>query len=150
MLSSRPITAGVRPQRGRKRQRAPHQLSSNAIWILCPAIFFLSAAPGPPQIAPVGGLTSAAIIQFLDQTIEWYRQLEVERQLAREPNDALLVSENQQIANEVAGLAFDFARTAAESIEKQAGASQKQNRERRNIAASGADPAFILDRSTGA
>lgn len=127
MLSSRPITAGVRPQRGRKRQSAPHQLSSNAIWILCPAIFFLSAAPGPPQIAPVGGLTSAAIIQFLDQTIEWYRQLEVERQLAREPNDALLVSENQQIANEVAGLAFDFARTAAESIEKHAGTSQEQN-----------------------
>jgi len=75
----------------------------------------------------VSGFTSAVIIQYLDQTIEWYRQLDVERQLASETNDALLVSENQQIANEVAGLAFDFARAASDSIEKQTKTSQKQN-----------------------
>jgi len=50
------------------------------------------------------------LIQFLEQTIGWYRQLGVEQQIATEPNDAMVVHDNQQIADQVVQLAFDFAR----------------------------------------
>jgi small-conductance mechanosensitive channel len=44
--------------------------------------------------------------------------------MATEPDQVLLVNENQQITNEVAWLAFDFARAEAESVEKQASMTQ--------------------------
>jgi small-conductance mechanosensitive channel len=61
---------------------------------------FLAAAPSDPP----------DLIQFLEQTIGWYRQLAVEQQIATEPSDAVVLHDNQQIANRVVQLAFDFAR----------------------------------------
>jgi small-conductance mechanosensitive channel len=64
------------------------------------------------------------IIQFLNQTIGWYRQLDVERQMATEPNDVMVVNENSQIADQIVRLAFDFARAETESIANQASSNQ--------------------------
>jgi small-conductance mechanosensitive channel len=64
----------------------------------------LAAPPGPPDV-----------VQFLQQTIAWYRQLTVEQQMVADPNDAMVVNDNQQIADQVVQLAFDFARTSAAS-----------------------------------
>jgi len=64
------------------------------------------------------------LIQFLDQTIGWYRQLAVEQEIATEPNDAMVVHDNQQIANQVVELAFDFARAKTASTTKPAGSNQ--------------------------
>jgi small-conductance mechanosensitive channel len=50
------------------------------------------------------------ILSLLNQTIEWYRHLPVQAQLAYEPMDALFLDENRQMARQVLRLSFEFAR----------------------------------------
>jgi small-conductance mechanosensitive channel len=64
-------------------------------------------------------MTGAQVIQVLDQTIDWYRTLGVQQQVATEPSDLLILNDNRQIANQVVGLAFEIARTDAELLAKQ-------------------------------
>jgi small-conductance mechanosensitive channel len=73
-----------------------------------------SAAPSDPP----------DLIQFLEQTIFWYRQLAVEQQIVTEPNDAIVVRDNQQIASQVVELAFDFARAKTAVTTKPAASNQ--------------------------
>jgi small-conductance mechanosensitive channel len=63
-------------------------------------------------------MTGAEIIEMLDETIDWYRTLGDQQQIADEPSDQLLLTENRQIANQVTGLAFDVARASAALIGK--------------------------------
>ncbi len=79
---------------------------------------------GRSQPSPQAESGSEPIIQFLEQTIEWYRQLDLQRQMAVQPGDIMLVSEDRQLADQVVRLAFDFARAEAESGGKQGGGDQ--------------------------
>ena len=72
------------------------------------------------QVAPYLDPKSEALLQYLNQTIGWYRQLDLQRQMATNPEEGVVVSGNQRIASQVVSLAFDFARVQAESIERQA------------------------------
>lgn len=73
------------------------------------------ATPDPTQI-----------IQFLERTIEWYRQLSVEQQIATEPGDQIVVNDNREIADQIVRLSFDFARANADLTEKVGGSTQAQ------------------------
>ena len=53
---------------------------------------------------------------MLDATVDWYRTLGIQQQIADEPSDLLSLSENRQIANQVVGLAFDVARASADQL----------------------------------
>jgi small-conductance mechanosensitive channel len=53
------------------------------------------------------------VVQFLDHTIAWYHQLGAQQKLVSDANDAVYVSADRQMANEVVRLAFQFARTQA-------------------------------------
>src|ERR1700691_3573119 len=53
------------------------------------------------------------VITFLTETIEWYRYLSVERQIAAEPLDSLFFDDNEPVGRQVVQLSFDFARTDA-------------------------------------
>ena len=64
-------------------------------------------------------MTSAGIIQMLDQTIDWYRTLGIQQQAASEPSDVLILYDNRQTANQVIGLAFEIARSNAEILARQ-------------------------------
>ena len=55
---------------------------------------------------------------MLDQTLDWYRTLGIQQQVANEPSDLLILSENRQIANQVVGFAFDVARASADLLVK--------------------------------
>ena len=72
------------------------------------------------QVALDSDPRSAALLQYLNHTITWYRQIDLQRQMAADPDEGMLVTGNQQIGNQVVSLAFDFARVMAESIEKDA------------------------------
>ncbi len=61
-------------------------------------------------------MSAAEVIQMLDATVDWYRTLGVQQQIADEPSDFLSLSENRQIANQVVGLAFDVARASADQL----------------------------------
>lgn len=68
---------------------------------------------------PSDQLDANQIIQYLNQSINWYRQVAQQEQLATEPSDALVVDDNRHIADQVIRLAFDFARAEAPAIAKQ-------------------------------
>jgi small-conductance mechanosensitive channel len=80
-----------------------------------------------PRRAFAATPSSPSLIEFLEQTITWYHQLAVERQIASGPGDAMIASDNQQIADQVVQLAFDFARATAASTTTPGGSDQAQN-----------------------
>lgn len=82
------------------------------------------AAPSDPPAQVAASAYPQGITQFLEQTIAWYRELAVEQQIATEPNDAMVVRDNQQIADQVVQLAFAFARAQTALTAKPAGANQ--------------------------
>ncbi len=59
-----------------------------------------------PQSGPGDELTSAALLQYLNQTIGWYRQADLQRQMVADPEEAVTTNDNQQIAAQVVSLAF--------------------------------------------
>lgn len=67
-----------------------------------------------------GNSTDASdVIQFLNQSISWYRQVSIQRSIAEEPSDILTVNDNKQVADQVVRHAFDYARAQADLISKQ-------------------------------
>ena len=74
------------------------------------------------QNAPGGELTADEIIRYLNQTINWYRQLTAVEQVGNEPSDMLVLNENRHVADQVVRWAFEFARAAAPGVTKQGAA----------------------------
>jgi small-conductance mechanosensitive channel len=102
-------------------------------WLLL--VLIVSGMPGAvpvfaqnaPPPASSGVSTSSQVIQFLNQTIKWYRQLPAEQRIATEPDDQMVVYNNRQLADQVVRLSFDFARVQADALAKQAASSQSKN-----------------------
>ncbi len=93
--------------------------------------FLVCAAMGMGMLAysqnpPIATPDPAQIIQFLERTIEWYRQLSVEQQIATEPGDQIIVNDNRELADQIVRLSFDFARANADLTEKVGGKTQAQ------------------------
>ncbi len=61
-----------------------------------------------------------ATIQYLKDTIDWYRHLRIEEQLATDPTDAMFLEDHRQLARQIVRLSFDFARAEAKSRSSQA------------------------------
>ena len=69
------------------------------------------------QSAPKPGLPAASdIIDYLNQTLDWHRQLVVEEELTSDPADTLFVSDSQQLDTQIVRKSFEFARAAAPLI----------------------------------
>jgi small-conductance mechanosensitive channel/HPt (histidine-containing phosphotransfer) domain-containing protein len=82
------------------------------------------------QNSPTTASHRSDILQFLDQTINWYRQIDVERQIASEPDDVIAVNDNRPLADQIVRSAFDFARAEADFTSQAATKSnQSQNPE---------------------
>ena len=118
----------VQSRRGRRGLPRPARYN-----IILPAViaFTVWIALGSPAESmagvsdpPTASARPSGIIDFLEQTIAWYRQLAVEHQLATEPNDVTVVRDNQQIADQVVQLAFEFARAQTVLTGKPAGVNQ--------------------------
>ena len=65
--------------------------------------------------------SKTSVLSYLSQVIAWYRMIALEEQSASDPVDILYISDNRQMADEVLGLAFDYARAQAELIKATAG-----------------------------
>ncbi len=68
------------------------------------------------QSAPRARVDSSQVIEFLNQTIDWYRHRAAEQQLPTEPDEVLVLNDNRQLADQVVRLAFEFAQAEAESL----------------------------------
>ena len=121
-----PAMAKRRPGR-RQEVSASTQATLTRFTVLALVLFVIGAATGSSQTTPAGASDSQGIIQFLNQTLSWYRELALERQIATDPSDVLVVNDNRQVADQVVRFAFDFARAEAQWIGKQAGSSETRN-----------------------
>lgn len=91
--------------------------------VLAAVALMLVFAAGAPHRVLAENSDSPELIRYLEQTIAWYRQLTVEQTMAADPSDAMVVNDNQQLANQIVQLAFDFARTSAATAAPASGSS---------------------------
>lgn len=100
---------------------------------LLSVLAFLGMSYGVPGLTrsssavPPAASSASQVIQFLNLTIKWYRQLPVEQRIATEPDDQMVVYHNRQMADQVVRLSFDFARAQADILAKQTASNQPQN-----------------------
>lgn len=78
-------------------------------------------SPGAQYQLPSDG----QVIAFLVQSVDWYRHIYVERQVAGDPADMLFLEDNRPIVAQIARLSFEFARADA-AMPPTAGASGRQ------------------------
>ncbi len=53
-------------------------------------------------------MTGDQVVQTLDETVDWYRTLGVQQQVATQPSDLLILYANRQTADKVVALAFEI------------------------------------------
>ena len=94
--------------------------------------------PGSSNLAPPAGtitsravMTGDQVVRILDETVDWYRTLGAQQQVATQPSDLLILYANRQIADRAVALAFELARANAELLSSEADVARK--------AAAGAD-----------
>ncbi len=85
---------------------------------LCLLIPFQIFGQDNAQSSPPSQPTSAQIVQFLGETIDWYRQTQQEQRIATEPSDLGFSADNRRMADQVVKLAFDFARQEEQQLAK--------------------------------
>jgi len=74
---------------------------------------------GAAQTQPNAQLPSGdQVVAYLNQTLDWHRQISVEEQLTTDPADTLFVSDSRQIDLQIVRLSFDFARADAALVAK--------------------------------
>jgi small-conductance mechanosensitive channel len=74
------------------------------------------AADAPPASIRI---TGDDVIGYLNQSIDWYRHLPAEEDIATDPTDILFVNDDRQTANQIVRLSFDFGRAAAQVLATQ-------------------------------
>lgn len=104
--------------------RPPSRSKRLCVLAVIIAATLLIVALGLSQAAPPNTPDPSGIIQYLSQTIDWYRGLNLEQQIATDPSDILVVNDNRQLADRIVRLAFDFARTQAQMVAKQGPSTQ--------------------------
>lgn len=67
------------------------------------------------------------LINYLNQTIDWYRGIAVEESNASDPADILFVNDDRQMASQIVRQSFDFARPAAQQLATQTPPTATQN-----------------------
>jgi hypothetical protein len=79
------------------------------------------------QVSPASSdlPSNQQVIAFLTESIDWYHQCAIERQLATEPSDLVFLEDNRASAAQVLQLSFDFARADANAAGTQSADTQK-------------------------
>lgn len=103
------------------------------LWL---GLLFVCLRFSPVFAAPASNVTVPAesLIQYLNQSIDLYHQTAIQQQIAKEPQEQLLLYDNRQLATESVQLAFQFAREQLDAMsaepmlgtaKNQAGTSQQ-------------------------
>lgn len=108
-----------------KRSHISYRVSRCLQWILAFVAVLLSCAVAQDQ-TPTDP-TPPQIIQFLSQTVDWYRQTQQEQHRANEPAEIGFVTDNRRTAAQIVRLAFDFARQHEEELAKRSRTNASSN-----------------------
>ncbi len=88
-----------------------------AVFVFAIAFFIACYRFGLAQSANLAGAQD--VLGFLNQSIDWHRQLAEEEQVATDPSDVLFVDDDRQTATQILRLSFDFARADAQLLSTQ-------------------------------
>ena len=87
---------------------------------------YLGSSQAFPQNPPESAPKAPSIVEYLTETISWYRGTTVEQQIANEPSDVTFLNENRRISGEIVRLSFGFARLAERNESRQPKGNQAQ------------------------
>jgi small-conductance mechanosensitive channel len=87
--------------------------------------FSVFPAACPQENAPATS-NAQSVLQFLDQTIVWYRHIAIEREAATTPSDVFFANDDAQIGDQIVSLSFDFARADEQAERKRASNPQSE------------------------
>ena len=82
----------------------------------CCAIFAIAISVGLSADTTQGSYqlpSDTQVIGYLLQSVNWYRHVYTERQVASNPEDLVFLNDNQALENQIATLSFEFAKTDA-------------------------------------
>lgn len=94
--------------------------------VLCGAVSADDEAAADSQTS-TGQPNGQLLIDYLNQSIDWYRHLAVEESSSTDPADLLFINDNRQMASQIVRQSFDFGRAAAQLIAAQAPPTAAQN-----------------------
>jgi len=95
-------------------------LRTLAIIACCAAAPFISIYfSAHAQTPPLNSVPSAQVVAYLNQSIQWYQHIQLERQLVTVPEDVNFLASDQQTADQIIRLSFDFATADADLRAKQ-------------------------------
>jgi hypothetical protein len=100
----------LQPQRWLLKQKRRAQVAA------CCAIVAAATAGGLSADTPPGAYqlpSNSEVISYLLQSVNWYRHVYTERQVAYEPADLMFLNDNQAIERQVVKLSFEFAKADA-------------------------------------
>lgn len=117
-----------------ERRRHPGRFRKAILcsWALAPAFCIFGGfcvfvfAQRPAEDTARASLDATRIVPFLDQTLTWYRQMGVTQQIANDPSEVTIVSDNRQLATQIVRLSFDFARAEADALASSERSTQVQ------------------------
>jgi small-conductance mechanosensitive channel len=72
-------------------------------------------------------LNPADVIQLVRKSCDWYRQVQLDQQIADEPLDLTYLPDQQRMADDIVRWAFEFARQVAPLVEKESPSNQAIN-----------------------
>jgi small-conductance mechanosensitive channel len=82
-----------------------------------------SASAKPSALATPQVADRQEVINYLSDTISWFRHLTVEAQLVHQPDEALFYANDHQMAIEILTLAFQYARAQADLLARSTGSA---------------------------
>jgi hypothetical protein len=100
----------LQPQRWLLKQKQRAQAAA------CCAIVAAATAGGLSPGTPPGAYqlpSNSEVISYLLQSVNWYRHVYTERQVAYEPADLMFLNDNQAIERQIVKLSFEFAKADA-------------------------------------
>ena len=76
-------------------------------------LFILVLSVGLPAQEPSNLPSNQQVLAFLTESIDWYRQRGIERQIVTDGRDLVFAEDNRPVAGQIVRLSLDFARTYA-------------------------------------
>ena len=116
---------------GRRNRLVRNSVVTSYICAALLSVLFLitpfATAQTNNSIQPWAGSSPAEVIQFLGETIDWYRQSQQEQRIASEPGDLGFAADNRRMADQIVKLAFDFARQQEQQLSKRSSGQSSPN-----------------------